>query len=75
MDQFVKQGRLLPHSVLDQFKYEVADEIGVSSQIKDGYWGKISSEDCGRVGGKIGGNMVKVLVKKAEDALANGQKI
>ena len=38
---------------LNKFKYEVANEVGVS--LKDGYNGDISSRDAGR----IGGNMVK----------------
>ena len=43
---------------LNKFKYEVANEIGVS--LKDGYNGDISSRDAGRVGG----NMVKKMIKQ-----------
>ena len=45
---------------LNKFKYEVANEVGVS--LKDGYNGDLSSRDAGR----IGGNMVKKLIQKAE---------
>jgi len=67
MAKFTPQ--ILPNSVLDQFKYEIASEIGITPQIENGYWGKVKSEDCGRVGGNIGGNMVKVMVRQAEQAL------
>lgn len=48
---------------LNKFKYEVANEIGVS--LKDGYNGTLSSKDAG----KIGGNMVKKLIKQAESQM------
>jgi len=49
-----------------QFKYEMANEIGVSNQIQGGYWGHISSRDCGAVGG----NMVKRMIEAYEQSLA-----
>lgn len=61
--------QVLPKSVLDQFKYEIAAELGIAPQIEQGYWGKIDSKDCGRVGGNIGGKMVKIMIKNAEEAL------
>ncbi len=48
---------------LRKFKYEVANELGVS--LKDGYNGDISSRDAGRVGG----NMVKKMIQQAESQL------
>ena len=48
---------------LNKFKYEVANEVGVS--LKDGYNGNISARDAGR----IGGNMVKKLIQQAESQL------
>ncbi len=50
---------------LDKFKYEVASEVGVN--LKNGYNGDISSKDAG----KIGGNMVRKLIQKAENQMAN----
>ena len=35
---------------LDQFKYEVASELGINPEYKSGYWGNISSRECGAVG-------------------------
>ena len=48
---------------LNKFKYEVASEVGVT--LKDGYNGNLSSRDAGR----IGGNMVKKLIKQAEEQM------
>ena len=50
---------------LNRFKYEVASEVGVN--LKDGYNGDISSRDAGR----IGGNMVKKMIQKAESQMLN----
>lgn len=49
---------------LDKFKYEIASEVGVN--LKNGYNGDISAKDAGR----IGGNMVKKLIQKAESQMA-----
>lgn len=48
---------------LEKFKYEVASEVGVN--LKNGYNGDISSRDAG----KIGGNMVKKLIQRAENGM------
>ncbi len=50
---------------LDQMKYEVANQIGVT--LNKGYNGNISSKDAGR----IGGSMTKKLVQMAEDQMSN----
>lgn len=63
------KSNLLPDSVLETFKYEIADEIGVTPVVEQYGWGGTSSRDCGRVGGKIGGNMVKVLVRQAQQSM------
>ena len=59
--------KLVPEAMdaLDRFKYEVASEVGVN--LKDGYNGDISARDAGR----IGGNMVKKMIQKAEQDMAN----
>lgn len=49
---------------LNQFKYEVADEIGIKVP-ENGYWGDVTSRECGA----LGGNMVKKLVQMAEEEL------
>ena len=59
--------KLVPEamSALDKFKYEVASEVGVT--LKDGYNGDISAKDAG----KIGGNMVRKMIQKVENNMAN----
>ncbi|RIW29269.1 small acid-soluble spore protein [Bacillus salacetis] len=51
-----------------EVKYEAAKEQGVS--LSKGYNGALSSHDAGKVGGVIGGNMVREMIKMAEAALA-----
>ena len=48
---------------LNKFKYEVASEVGVN--LKQGYNGDLSAREAGR----IGGNMVKKLIQKAESQM------
>jgi hypothetical protein len=52
-----------PNSV----KYEVAREQGIP--LKKGYNGNLSSEEAGKVGGPIGGNMVKEMIRMAQEQL------
>lgn len=75
MAQFTDHRRLLPENVLDRFKYEVAQELGLSPEVADGYWGELPARECGRVGGKIGGAMVRVMIRRAEEALARGERV
>lgn len=51
----------------DAVKYEVAQEQGVP--LKKGYNGGLTSEQAGKVGGPIGGNMVKEMVKMAQEQM------
>jgi len=64
--------RLLPHELLDRFKWEVARQAGLSDEIVQHGWPQMSSRACGHIGGRIGGRMVKVMLKYAEQALADG---
>ncbi|MCD9022153.1 alpha/beta-type small acid-soluble spore protein [Cohnella silvisoli] len=52
----------------DDVKYEVAEEMGVP--LKPGYNGKLSTEDAGKVGGKIGGSMVREMIRIAQEKLS-----
>ena len=57
------------HKHLDDLKYEIAAELGLSvHQGSEDYWGHITSYDAGRVGGTI----TKRLVAFAEQSLAGG---
>ncbi|HHY96258.1 MAG TPA: alpha/beta-type small acid-soluble spore protein [Firmicutes bacterium] len=52
---------------LDQFKYQVASQIGVHPPADD-YWGDIPARQCGAVGGQ----MVRSMIQLAEQSLAQG---
>ena len=51
----------------EKAKYEIAQEVGVP--LKEGYNGQLTSEQAGKVGGRLGGSMVKELVKMAQENL------
>ncbi|NLY89022.1 MAG: alpha/beta-type small acid-soluble spore protein [Firmicutes bacterium] len=56
------------YQALEQFKYEVAQELNINTQpIQGDYWGFMTSRDCGAVGG----HMVKRMIEAAERSLAN----
>ena len=63
---------ILPQSVLDEFKYEVASELGLTDKIQSQGWANMTSRECGHVGGRIGGSMVKTMIRRAEENLKNG---
>lgn len=75
MAQFVDRDKVLPENVLERFKYEVAQELGLGRAVADGDWGELPARDCGRVGGRIGGAMVRVMIRDAERALARGERL
>lgn len=52
---------------LDQFKYEVAREIGLTPP-QDGYWGDYPARQCGA----MGGHMVRRMIQDAELRLVGG---
>lgn len=48
-------------------KFEAAEEVGVP--LVKGYNGNLTSQQNGKVGGRLGGNMVKELVRMAQENL------
>ncbi len=57
------------HQAMYQFKYEMANEVGIGDQIQGDYWGNISSRDCGAVGGA----MVRRMIQQYQQGLVNQQ--
>ncbi len=53
----------------DDVKYEVAQDLGVP--LKPGNNGNLTTEEVGQVGGKIGGSMVREMIRLAQEKLAN----
>lgn len=71
MAQFVASRTLLPAEQLEAHKFEIASELGIP--LRSGDNGDLSTRDAGRIGGRIGGPIVKVLIRRAEELLASGQ--
>ncbi|MBX5466654.1 MAG: alpha/beta-type small acid-soluble spore protein [Firmicutes bacterium] len=65
------RSQLLPAAVRERFKYEVAQDLGLFQDLAERGWADMKTRDLGRIGGKIGGNMVKVLIRRAETMLAD----
>ncbi|WP_134698549.1 alpha/beta-type small acid-soluble spore protein [Ammoniphilus sp. YIM 78166] len=53
----------------DDVKFEVAKELGVP--LRKGYNGHLESKDAGSIGGKIGGSMVKEMIRMAQEKMSN----
>ncbi|HBY21100.1 MAG: hypothetical protein A2Y24_07315 [Clostridiales bacterium GWE2_32_10] len=53
-------------AALDQFKYEIANEIGVN--LKQGYNGDLTTKEAG----SVGGYMVKKMIAQQEEQMAAG---
>jgi hypothetical protein len=53
----------------EQVKYKVAESLGIP--LNDRYNGQLHTEDAGRIGGQIGGAMVREMVRLAQQKLAS----
>lgn len=53
-------------AALDRLKYEVADELGLRDDIEDRGWGEMTTREVG----KLGGNMVRKMIRFAEAEMA-----
>ena len=62
-----EQGYHADPSAPDNVKFEVANELNVP--LKKGYNGTLTSKQAGEVGGKIGGSMVKEMIRMAQQNL------
>ena len=62
-------------AALDDYKYEVAQELGIPLQ--RGYNGDLTSREAGRIGGHIGGHiggqMVRRMIQLAQEQMAGRQ--
>jgi len=57
------KARLQNVSEPEQAKFEVAEELNIP--LNRGYNGSISAHDAGRIGGQLGGSMVKEMIRYA----------
>lgn len=65
-----KNNSLIDEKLLDKFKYEIAEELGLTEKINVQGWPNMTTRECGQIGGKIGGNMVKVMIRNAQKMMA-----
>lgn len=56
----------------DDVKYEVAKELDVP--LKPGGNGDLTTESVGHVGGKIGGSMVREMIRLAQQQMVDQEK-
>jgi hypothetical protein len=52
----------------EEVKYEVAEDLGIP--LRKGYNGDLEAKDAGKIGGQIGGNMVKEMIRLAQERLS-----
>ena len=53
-------------NALDRMKLEVANELGISDQVRSQGWSTMTSADCGRVGG----HMVRKMIQQYESGMS-----
>lgn len=63
-----RRRHVLPEAepALDRFKYEVADDLGLEDDIRSKGWENMTTRQVG----KIGGNMVRRMIERAERDMA-----
>jgi nucleoid DNA-binding protein len=62
---------LLPEAeqVMDRFKEEIAQELGLADKVAQRGWGEMTTRECGMVGGM----MVKKMLEMAEEQMDNSR--
>ncbi|CAM3069850.1 alpha/beta-type small acid-soluble spore protein [Filibacter tadaridae] len=66
-DVMKAQGYTVDPAKPSNVKFEIADELGIP--LSKGYNGELTSEQAGKIGGPIGGNMVKEMVRLAQEQM------
>lgn len=63
-----RRRHVLPEAepALDRFKYEVAGDLGLRDDIQERGWENMTTREVG----KIGGNMVRRMIERAEREMA-----
>ncbi len=71
-DVMRQEGYAVDENRPDDVKYEVASEMGIRMN-RNGENGNMKTEDAGHVGGKIGGAMIREMIRMAQEKLAKRQ--
>jgi hypothetical protein len=64
----IKEGYPVDPSRPDDVKYAVAQKRNIP--LKRGYNGQLTAEQAGKIGGPIGGAMVREMIRAAQEQLA-----
>ncbi|KUP25616.1 alpha/beta-type small acid-soluble spore protein [Paenibacillus sp. DMB5] len=67
-DVMRREGYTVDPNHPDDVKYEVAKELGIPLQ--SGNNGNLTTEEAGHIGGRIGGSMVREMIRLAQEQLA-----
>ncbi|MDF9842494.1 MULTISPECIES: alpha/beta-type small acid-soluble spore protein [unclassified Paenibacillus] len=67
-DVMRREGYAVDPNHPDDVKYEVAKELGIPLQ--SGNNGNLTTEEAGHIGGRIGGSMVREMIRLAQEQLA-----
>ncbi|QTD41920.1 alpha/beta-type small acid-soluble spore protein [Sporosarcina sp. Te-1] len=68
VDVLKQKGYDVDASQPDSAKYEIAKELGIPLSDNDN--GDLTARQAGKIGGPIGGNMVKEMIRLAQQQLA-----
>lgn len=65
-----RRKHLLPEAseVMERFKYETAEELGLADKVRQVGWANMTTKECGMVGGM----MVKKMISAMERLNAEG---
>lgn len=67
-DVMKREGYTVDPNRPNDVKYEVAKELGVTLHPSDN--GNLTTEVAGQIGGKIGGSMIREMIRLAQQQLA-----
>ncbi|MFH5181517.1 small, acid-soluble spore protein, alpha/beta type [Paenibacillus sp. TAB 01] len=67
-----RNGYAVNRSEPQNVKYEVAKTLGIPLSPNGN--GNLTTEQAGKIGGQIGGSMVKEMIRMAQEKLANERK-
>lgn len=56
----------------EQAKFKAANSLNIP--LNKGYNGNLTAHDAGKIGGQLGGSMVKEMVRAAQEQMARQQK-
>ncbi|SHJ72907.1 Small, acid-soluble spore protein, alpha/beta type [Anaerobranca californiensis DSM 14826] len=64
-----KKKHLIPEasSVMERFKYETAQELGLADKVRQVGWKNMTSRECGMVGGMMVKKMIAAMEKLNEE--------